>query len=178
MRSSAALAFSGVGETVSAKRWIGSLCDFCETATGELLRKVERNLPRRSSPAIRKTFRYPAPGSLRHQLPITMSALPVKADMCDATGDVRFGPKADIAVHHSGHSCRQFPANIARERLMKFRNKEELKCYLDGVAHAQVQAMSKASCWQIAQRENCGAARSPRAKHRRGWSCRKRRCGR
>jgi hypothetical protein len=25
-----------------------------------------------------------------------MSALPPKADMCDATGDVRFGPKADI----------------------------------------------------------------------------------
>ena len=25
-----------------------------------------------------------------------MSALPPKADMCGATGDVRFGPKADI----------------------------------------------------------------------------------
>jgi hypothetical protein len=28
---------------------------------------------------------------------MTMSALPPKADTCDATGDVRFGPKADIA---------------------------------------------------------------------------------
>ena len=25
-----------------------------------------------------------------------MSALPLKADMCGATGDVRFGPKADM----------------------------------------------------------------------------------
>jgi hypothetical protein len=28
---------------------------------------------------------------------IVMSALPPKADMCDAARDVRFGPKADIA---------------------------------------------------------------------------------
>jgi hypothetical protein len=32
-----------------------------------------------------------------------MSALPPKADMCSAIGDVRYGPKADIAptfLHH------------------------------------------------------------------------------
>jgi hypothetical protein len=28
---------------------------------------------------------------------MVMSALPPKAEMCGATGDVRFGPKADIA---------------------------------------------------------------------------------
>ena len=28
----------------------------------------------------------------------SMSALPPKADMCGATSDVRFGPKADIAL--------------------------------------------------------------------------------
>jgi len=29
-----------------------------------------------------------------------MSALPPKADMCSATRDVRFGPKADILFDH------------------------------------------------------------------------------
>jgi len=29
---------------------------------------------------------------------MVMSALPLKADMCGATRDVRFGPKADIAL--------------------------------------------------------------------------------
>jgi hypothetical protein len=31
----------------------------------------------------------------------TMSALPLKADMCGATRDVRYGPKADIHANHS-----------------------------------------------------------------------------
>jgi len=30
-----------------------------------------------------------------------MSALPPKADVCGATSDVRFGPKADITTHSS-----------------------------------------------------------------------------
>jgi hypothetical protein len=30
--------------------------------------------------------------------PVAMSALPPKADMCDAARDVRFGPKADTAA--------------------------------------------------------------------------------
>jgi hypothetical protein len=32
-----------------------------------------------------------------------MSALPPKADMCGATRDVRFGPKADILIIRSLH---------------------------------------------------------------------------
>jgi len=37
--------------------------------------------------------------------PILMSALPPKADMCGATSDVRFGPKADIArLLNSSHA--------------------------------------------------------------------------
>jgi len=31
-----------------------------------------------------------------------MSALPPKADMCGATRDVRFGPKADISLQLKG----------------------------------------------------------------------------
>ena len=33
-----------------------------------------------------------------------MSALPPKADMCGATRDVRFGPKADIGTTSDEHS--------------------------------------------------------------------------
>src|SRR5262249_6203555 len=33
-----------------------------------------------------------------------MSALPPKADMCGATRDVRFGPKADMWLKSNGHS--------------------------------------------------------------------------
>jgi len=32
-----------------------------------------------------------------------MSALPQKADMCGATGDARYGPKADIHLIRSPH---------------------------------------------------------------------------
>ena len=35
-----------------------------------------------------------------------MSALPPKADMCSALGDVRFVPKADIACHSINSSAR------------------------------------------------------------------------
>src|SRR5262249_17778998 len=35
-----------------------------------------------------------------------MSALPLKADMCGATKDVRFGPKADIRVYSITSSAR------------------------------------------------------------------------
>jgi hypothetical protein len=33
-----------------------------------------------------------------------MSALPPKADMCGATSDVRFGPKADITLLFRSHT--------------------------------------------------------------------------
>jgi len=47
-----------------------------------------------------------APNSDRESgLPQTvMSALPPKADMCGATRDVRFGPKADIGLTSDEHS--------------------------------------------------------------------------
>jgi hypothetical protein len=36
---------------------------------------------------------------------IFMSALPPRADMCDATRDVRFGPKADISRFRLLRDC-------------------------------------------------------------------------
>ena len=52
--------------------------------------------------------RHVSPNSDRESgLPQTaMSALPPKADMCAATGDVRFGPKADIVAHSIISSAR------------------------------------------------------------------------
>jgi hypothetical protein len=41
-----------------------------------------------------------------------MSALPPKADMCSAAGDVRFGPKADIAALTG---CDEYPWPPSRE---------------------------------------------------------------
>ena len=35
---------------------------------------------------------------------VPMSALPPRTDMCGATGDVRFGPKADIFFQHASHT--------------------------------------------------------------------------
>src|SRR5262245_51299662 len=58
---------------------------------------------------------------------ITMSALPPKADMCGATRDVRYGPKADI--HSITSSARAMsvggtlrPRLLAVERLMDSTN--------------------------------------------------------
>src|SRR5262249_5742973 len=47
------------------------------------------------------------------------SALPPKADMCSATGDVRFGPKADILVSfdHFVGNLLKLPRNLKAERL-------------------------------------------------------------
>src|SRR5262249_28822488 len=45
-----------------------------------------------------------------------MSALPPRADMCGATRDVRFGPKADVGLrlqrHRSGTPCRHWSHHL------------------------------------------------------------------
>src|SRR5262249_1822190 len=53
----------------------------------------ENPLTRRCNQAVRLCFT----GSSRSLVSL-MSALPPKADMCGATRDVRFGPKADIGT--------------------------------------------------------------------------------
>ena len=53
----------------------------------------DKNLRLSRSPARRWTDRL---GTAVRTMQNGMSALPSKADMCGATSDVRFGPKADI----------------------------------------------------------------------------------
>jgi hypothetical protein len=56
-------------------------------------------LGQKQTPALQKTDVRPAPNSDRKSRLArnAMSALPLKADMCGATSDVRYGPKADIS---------------------------------------------------------------------------------
>ena len=49
---------------------------------------------------------------------LLMSALPPKADMCGATRDVRYGPKADIVIVFSGIEHREL---LAQARFYKYR---------------------------------------------------------
>ena len=46
-----------------------------------------------------------------------MSALPPKADMCGATRDVRFGPKADIHVTPFLHAPTEMRSHILKPKL-------------------------------------------------------------
>jgi len=52
-----------------------------------------------------------------------MSALPPKADMCDATRYVRFGPKADIpGIVHYSIGCKRWGASEARGTILGVRS--------------------------------------------------------